>query len=167
MNIGKCNYTNVIAAAKDKIYIMTPYFIPDSAILELLINQAQSGVDVRIVLLGIPDKEIVYAVSRGNAERLIENGVKVYCVKNAFVHRKIMLNEDCAVVGSIKLDLHSFYQQFECAVFTDDMGVLRDMNMDFEKAFSDCEQITVLNTKRKSILNRIYVGVLQLFAPIM
>lgn len=166
-NIGKCNYTNVIADAKDKIYIMTPYFIPDSTILELLINQAQSGVDVRIVLPGIPDKKFVYAVSRGNAERLIENGVKVYCMKNAFVHSKIMLNENCAVVGSINLDLRSFYQQFECAVFTDDTGVLRDVNMDFEKTFSDCEQITVLNTKRRSILNRIYVGVLRLFAPLM
>lgn len=166
-NIGKCNYANVIADAKDKLYIMTPYFIPDSTITELLVNQAQSGVDVRIVLPGIPDKQLIYAVSRGNAERLIESGVKVYCMKNAFVHSKVMLNENCAVVGSINIDLRSFYQQFECAVLTDDKGILSDVNADFENTFSDCEQITVLNAKRKNILNRIYVGALRLFAPLM
>lgn len=165
--IGKCNYTNVIADAKDKLYIMTPYFIPDSTITELLVNQAQSGVDVRIILPGIPDKKLVYAVSRGNAERLLDSGVKIYCMKNAFVHSKVMLNENCAVVGSINIDLRSFYQQFECAVLTDDKGILRDVNLDFENTFPDCEQITALNAKRKNIFNRIYVGALRLFAPLM
>lgn len=166
-NIGKCNYANVIADAKDKLYIMTPYFIPDSTITELLVNQAQSGVDVRIVLPDIPDKRLVYAVSRGNAERLINSGVKVYCMKNAFVHSKIMLNENCAVVGSINIDLRSFYQQFECAVLTDDIGILTDISADFENTFADCKQITALNAKRRSIFNRVYVGVLRLFASLM
>lgn len=166
-NIGKCNYASVIADAKDKLYIMTPYFIPDSTITELLVSKALSGVDVRIVLPGIPDKKLVYAVSRGNAERLIESGVKVYCMKNAFVHSKVMLNENCAVVGSINIDLRSFYQQFECAVLTDDKGVLYEVNADFETTFSDCEQITEANAKRRSILNRIYVGALRLFSPLM
>lgn len=165
--IGKNVYENMIAAAMERIYIMTPYFIPDDTILQLLSSKARSGVDVRIILPGIPDKAFVYSVSRNNAEKLIGAGVKVYCMKNSFVHSKILLTEQCAVVGSINFDLRSFYQQFECAVYTDDDCVRQSLTRDFENTFLHCEQIDFRSEKRKNIINRIYVGVLQLFAPLM
>lgn len=165
--IVKNVYANVIADAKKKLYIMTPYFITEDTISDLLINKALSGVDVRIILPDIPDKRYVYAVTRSNAERLTEYGVKVYCMKNSFVHSKIVLSETQAAVGSANLDLRSFYQQFECSVLTDDEKFLQDVFSDFENTFPDCEQITVKNGKSNNFFHRVFAAFLRIFAPLM
>ena len=165
--IGKSVYENMIAAAKDKIYIMTPYFIVDDAITNLLINKALSGVDVRIILPEIPDKSFVYGVTRNNAEKLMDYGVKAYLMKNSFVHSKLLLTENSVVVGSINMDLRSFYQQFECAVYTDDHKIRSAVLSDFENTFNDCQLITEKNKLRKHTFYRAFAGLMQVFAPFM
>lgn len=165
--IGKNVYENIISGAKEKLYIMMPYFIPDDTVTNLIINKALSGVDVKIILPGIPDKAFVYKVSRCNAEKLLDYGVKLYCMKNSFVHSKLVISENCAVIGSINMDLRSFYQQFECAVYTNDSQTMQDICQDFENTFLDSEQITEENQISSNVLNRIFFGVLQLFAPLM
>lgn len=163
--VGKNTYENILSGAQEKIYIMTPYFIPDDTVIHLLANKARSGADVRIVLPGVPDKAFVYGVTRSNAEKLIDAGVKVYCMKNSFVHSKLVLSENCAVVGSINFDLRSFYQQFECAVYTDDSAAMREIAQDFEETFAESEQIA--GKSRQNLLRRAAAGVLQIFAPLM
>lgn len=165
--IGKNVYENVISGANKRLWIMTPYFIPDDTIAGLLKNKAAAGVDVRIILPEVPDKVFTYAVTRNNAEKLIPCGVKVYCMKHSFVHSKLMLSENCAVIGSINFDLRSFYQQFECAVYTNDGGVLCDLEKDFCDTFLRCAEIDRTNGRRAKLLNRIFAGVLQIFAPLM
>lgn len=167
ISIGKNVYENIISAANKRLYIMTPYFIPDDTIMQLLSNKAMSGVDIRIILPGVPDKKFVYNVSRNNAEKLIASGVKIYCMKDSFVHSKLMLTENSAVVGSVNMDLRSFYQQFECAVYTNAPCIMDDIALDFEKTFDDCICITDQNKNRRNIIYRMYTGFLQLFAPFM
>lgn len=165
--VGKNVYENVISGANKRLWIMTPYFIPDDTITGLLKNKAAAGVDVRIILPDVPDKVFTYAVTRNNAEKLISCGVKVYCMKQSFVHSKLILSENCAVIGSINFDLRSFYQQFECAVYTNDSGVLADVENDFADTFVKCREIDEFNGKRAKLRNRIFAGVLQVFAPLM
>lgn len=165
--VGKGVYENMIAAACEKIYVMTPYFIVDDTLAELLINKATSGADVRIILPEIPDKKIVYGVSRNNAEKLMDYGVKVYLMKKSFVHGKVVLTENSVVVGSINMDLRSFYQQFECAVYTNDETVMKEVCADFENTFKDSLIITEKNKARKNIIYRVVAGFLQVFAPFM
>ena len=165
--IGKSVYENIIAMAQERIYIMTPYFIVDDTITNILINKALSGVDIRIVLPEIPDKSFVYGVTRNNAEKLMDYGVKVYIMKNAFVHSKVLITENSAVVGSINMDLRSFYQQFECAVYTDDGKFMSAVMADFENTFKDSELITEKNKLRKHALYRAFAGLMQVFAPFM
>lgn len=165
--IVKNVYANVIADANEKLYIMTPYFITEDTINDLLVNKALAGVDVRIILPDIPDKQYVYSVTRSNAERLIEYGVKVYCMKNSFVHSKIVLSEKQAAVGSANLDLRSFYQQFECSVLTDDEKFVADVFADFENTFRDCTEITLKNGKRNNFFHRVAAAFLRIFAPLM
>ena len=167
MPIGKGVYENMISSAKEKIYIMTPYFIIDDVTTGLIINKALSGVDVRIILPEVPDKAFVYGVTRNNAEKLIKYGVKIYCMKRAFVHAKVVLTENSVVVGSINMDLRSFYQQFECAVYTDDKNIMSAVNEDFSSTLELCERITEQNQMRKNILYRIVAGLMQVFAPFM
>lgn len=165
--IGKCLYENMMSSAQEKIYIMTPYLIIDETITSLLKNKALSNVDVRIIIPGIPDKPFVYGVTRNNAEKLMDYGVKIYCMKNAFVHSKILLTENSVVIGSINMDLRSFYQQFEDAIYTDDKKVRDDVDLDFTNTFELSQVITTKTKKRMNPLYRIYIGLLQIFSPLM
>lgn len=166
-SIGKSVYENLISAAKQKIYIMTPYFIVDDTISSLLTNKALSGVDVRLVLPDVPDKAFVYGVSRWNAEKLIGCGVKVYTMNNAFVHTKMVLTENALATGSVNMDLRSFYQQFECAIYTDDKSALLDAEKDFNDTLSLSTLITDNNKRLKNPFYRAVAGFMQLFAPFM
>ena len=166
-NIGKNVYTNIISNSNEKLYIMSPYFVIDDTINNLLINKAKAGVDVRIILPEIADKKIVYIISRNNAEKLTNYGVKLYTLKNSFVHSKIMLNENSAVVGSINMDLRSFYQQFESAVYLTDKQTLTDIEKDFVSTFEKSTFITSTNLKRNRLIFRILAGITNLISPFM
>ena len=159
-------YANVIARANKKLYIMTPYFVPDETITDLLAGKALSGVDVRIVLPGVPDKKYVYLISLDNADKLTRSGVKVYTMSDAFVHTKSVLTENCAVIGSANFDLRSFFQQYENALYTDDAGVMAGLEGDFEKTFPECIQRRYVKT-RPGFFRRLLTGLLQIFAPMM
>lgn len=162
--IGRELYLNVIAKAQRRLLIMTPYLVPDDALMNMLVNKAESGVDVRLILPGVPDKAVVYRLTLKNGERLAGRGVKVYCMKHSFVHSKLMLADYCAVVGSINMDMRSFYEQFESAVYTDDAAVLGQIEEDFGSAFAECEPLAV---RRRSLLGRLFDMILRVFAPLM
>jgi len=166
-NIGKNAYTNLISNANHMIYIMSPYFVIDDTINNLLINKAKSGVDVRIILPDIADKKFVYIISRNNAEKLTAYGVKVYTMNNSFVHSKVLLTENSAIVGSINMDLRSFYQQFESAVYLNDEQTLLDIEKDFLSTFTLSTQLNSTNLKRNKPLFRVIAGITNLISPFM
>lgn len=166
-NVGKGVYESIISGATERIYIMTPYFIVDDTLANLLKLKAMSGVDVRLVLPEISDKKLVYGVTRNNAEKLIDYGVKVYCMKNSFVHSKVVLTENSAIVGSINMDLRSFYQQFESAVYISDKTVMQEIKADFEQTIENSKMLSEKNKLRNHTIYRIFASVMQLFAPFM
>lgn len=165
--IGKAVYENMIASAKERVYIMTPYFITDETVMNLIINKAMSGVDVRLILPDVPDKAFVYGVSRSNAEKLIDFGVKVYTMDNAFVHTKMVLTENAVVTGSVNMDLRSFYQQFECAIYSNDKEFMDSAMKDFTNTFNLSTEINDKNKRIKNPLYRAFAGLMQVFAPFM
>lgn len=162
--IAKDVYENLIANAKEKLYIMTPYFIPDETILGLLKNKAQCGVDVHIILPEIPDKSFVYLITLDNAETLMKYGVHVHIMKNSFVHNKVVLSENACVVGSINMDQRSFYQQFESAVYTNDSSVMEEVLADFNKCISRSNPHTI---KKKGLIKTSLIYILRLVSPLM
>ncbi len=165
ISVAKSVYENVVSAARKKLYIMTPYFIPDDSITQDLINAALSGVDVRLVLPSVPDKYYVYILTRDCAEKLIKHGVKVYYLKDAFVHSKTVLTENCAVVGSVNFDMRSFFQQFENAVVSDDRGLMRDLESDFEDCFANGNLME--QPESKGFLLWFATAILRLVSPLM
>jgi cardiolipin synthase len=166
--LGKNIYTNIIGNARKTLYIMTPYFIIDDGMSELLKTKAQSGVDVRIIIPGIPDQKIVYTLTRFNAEKLIACGVRIFTYSPGFLHSKVMLSDgECAVVGSINMDFRSFYQQYESAAYIGGGAVLQSVADDFEKTFIISREIKAADIKRRNIFARIGLAVLRLFSPIM
>ena len=160
-------YANEISNAKEKLYIMTPYFVPDETIINLLKNKANSGVDVRIIIPEIADKRFVYTLTRNNVEKLVENGIRVYAMQNSFVHSKVMLTENSAIVGSINMDLRSFNQQFESAVYTSEESTLGAIARDFDSSLKLSKEITPKYFKRNKLSFRIIAGIFNLISPFM
>ncbi len=163
--ICKSMFESVINSARSKLYIMTPYFIPDDSVVQALIDKALSGVDVRIILPSVPDKYYVYLVTRDNAERLIKYGVKIYYLRDSFVHSKLIVSESCAIVGTANFDMRSFYQQFENAVLTDDQSVIASVMADFENTFPDCDNPCV--AAKNGFFRKIAITLLRFVSPLM
>jgi cardiolipin synthase len=166
--LGKEVYGTIIANAQKSLYIMTPYFIIDNYLVDMLKAKARSGVDVRLIIPGIPDKKMVYSLSRSNAERLTESGVRVYAYTPGFLHSKVMLSDDeCAVVGSINMDFRSFYQQYESAAYIAGTNTVASIAQDFENTFSESYEIRAEDVKKRNIAVRFWLSFLRLFAPMM
>ena len=111
-------YLNMIHRATKYIYITTPYLIVGNEMITALTLAAQSGVDVRIITPGVPDKKAVFMMTRSFYEPLTRAGVKIYEYTPGFIHSKMMIADDLyAVIGSINLDYRSLYLHFECAAF--------------------------------------------------
>ena len=110
---------------------MTPYLILDDEMKRALVMAAKRGVDVRIVTPGIPDKKMVFRLTRANYLPLLESGVKIYEYTPGFVHAKSFISDDnIGVVGTINLDYRSLYLHFECAVWMYRVPALEELKRD-------------------------------------
>ncbi len=108
------SYFTAITMAKERIYITSPYFIPNSPILNALVKAGLSGKDVRLLLPGISDSRIVNAAGMSYFSELLSSGVKIYLYKKGFVHAKTMLVDNTlSMVGTSNMDVRSFDLNFE------------------------------------------------------
>ena len=163
ISVGETVYVDMIDRAKDYVWIFTPYLILDDFIRSSLCRAAMRGVDVRIVTPGIPDKKITYRLTRANYDILMRAGVKIYEYTPGFLHAKSMLIDDeCAVVGTINLDYRSVYHHFENAVYFSNCKALNDLKRDCEEVFSVSKLCLKENTKRR-FLGRLTDGILRVF----
>lgn len=165
---GENIYMNMINRAKDYVYIFTPYLIPDNEMIKALQNAAKSGVDVRIVMPGIPDKKIVFWVSQSYYEPLIECGVKIYQYTPGFLHAKCFVSDDVvATVGSINMDYRSLYLHFECGVWMYQSSAVRSVKKDMLQTMAESEEINMEFCHKRPAVVRPFLGVVRLFAPLM
>ena len=164
---GEDIYLNIINQAKKYVYIYTPYLIIDTDMINSLILAARRGVDVRIVVPGIPDKKIVYDLTSSYFYTLIKGGVKIYTYTNGFVHSKVFLSDDeIATVGTINLDYRSLYLHFECGIYMKDTNVIKDIKKDFEDSFKESHKVDEKEAKN-GLFKGLWQAILRLFAPMM
>ena len=123
---------------------------------------------MRILVPHIPDKKIVFEVTRSNYERLIEGGVKIYEYTPGFVHGKVMLSdEQSAVVGTVNMDYRSYYLHYECGVWMYQTPCLRDIRKDLEECFARSHQVTLEECRSVSVPRRFLRAFLNIISPIM
>ena len=128
---------------------------------------AKRGVDVRLVLPGIPDKKIVFRLSRSYYLPLLRAGVKVYEFTPGFIHSKCYVSDDrIAVVGSINMDYRSLYLHFECGTLLMGGSQVAAVRADAEQTFGQCHRIT-LDDCRTSLLGTLLDDVLRLVSPLL
>ena len=164
---GENVYLNIIYQATKYVYIMTPYLIIDYEMNSALCLAAKRGVDVRIITPGIPDKKIVFGLTRSYYPSLMEAGVKIYEYTPGFLHAKCFVSDDnIATVGTINMDYRSLYLHFECGVLLNQTDSVLSLKNDFIKTMGTSHEVSKeMNEKgRASVLFR---AVLRLFAPLL
>lgn len=166
--VGERVYISLIYAAQKTLYITTPYLIIDDELEQALCTAATRGVDVKLLVPHIPDKKIVFGVTRSYYKKLIRAGVKVYEYTPGFVHEKIFICDDhLATVGTINLDYRSLLLHMENGVFLFGASCINDMKKDFLDNIEKSELITPERYKRIKKGKRFLWSLLRLFAPLM
>ena len=165
--IGENVYMQMISGAREYLYITTPYFIVDDDMLSALTLAAKSGVDVRLITPGHPDKFLVHFTTRTYYKELINAGVKVYEYSPGFMHSKTFVSDDRrAVVGTVNMDFRSLYLHFECGAVFYDTPVVADVKRDFLDTLEVCHRVSIEECKR-NIFVELCRFIVRLFAPMM
>lgn len=164
-NISKNVYIQMIYQAKKSIVISMPYLILDIDIYSALANVSKRGVDVKIIIPGIPDKKIVYQVTLLNARKLMNDNVHVYTYTPGFLHGKVILVDDkMAVVGTMNMDYRSFYSDFEYGIFIENVDVIQDVKKDLDETLN---KSVMLKQKKSTFFQILWEGFLCLFTSLM
>ncbi len=167
-NPAEFSYMQMINTARRYIYITTPYLILDNEMVTSLRLAAASGVDVRIITPGIPDKKYVFAVTRTFYGVLLKSGVKIYEYTPGFIHSKnVVCDDETAIVGTINMDFRSFYLHFENGVWMCGASALKDIKEDFINTLDMCKQITYHDWIKRPLYYRFIQAVLNVFAPML
>ena len=145
-------YLKILSSAKDYVYIQTPYLAPDEPLLSAFRMAARSGVDVRIIIPGVPDKRFVYYGTMSHIDELLNYGIKVY-VYDGFIHSKMIVADDfVSTIGSANFDMRSFLINFEMtALVYDTTFAARCKNAYFE----DLTHSNEINVKEFNARGRI------------
>lgn len=166
--VGENVYLSIISRAKDYVYIFTPYLIIDNEIKTALCLAAKSGIDVRIVTPGIPDKKLVFLLTQAYYNVLLKAGVRIFEYKPGFLHAKSFVSDDAiAAVGTINLDYRSLYLHFECGVWMYQSQAVMQIKEDAMALFEECAEITLEDCAKRSFAKRAWQSILRLFAPLM
>lgn len=160
-------YTRLILNAQTSIKIMTPYMALDQETLTALKVAARSGVKIDIIIPGIPDKWLVYRVTKFFMGTLLRHGVNVYTYTPGFSHAKVMIvDEKIASVGSYNLDNRSAVIDFELtALFVNE--TVKKLVTDFEHDLKQSEPQTYEVFKKRRFSARLLEGALSIFTPIL
>lgn len=166
--IGERVYMDILNRSQKYVHIMSPYLILDSEMETAIKFAAERGVDVKIILPGIPDKKIPYALAKTHYRTLIGSGVKLYEYTPGFVHAKVFVSDDIeGVVGTINLDYRSLYHHFECGAYMYDTECIPHMEEDFQETLSKCRKVTEETIKREKLIVRMVGYLMKGFAPLM
>ncbi len=161
-------YIDFLNRAKKYVYIMSPYLILDGELENALCFAARRGVDVRLVMPGVPDKAAVYWLAWTYFHKLTQAGVKIFTYTPGFVHAKVFLSDDeRAFVGTINLDYRSLYHHFECGAYLYKTDCIADIKADFVDTLSKCELVTEERIEKRSLPSKIIGPLARIIAPLL
>ena len=157
----------MLSAATDYVWFYTPYLMLGDALFDAFLRAAKRGVDVRILMPGIPDKKLVYRLSRSYYPDLLKAGVKIYEYTPGFLHAKACVSDDkIAGIGTVNLDYRSLFLHFECSSLFIGAGIITSLKQDFLETQSLSKQRTLADTK-KGLLHTLGDNLLRVIAPLL
>ncbi|MCD8145207.1 MAG: cardiolipin synthase [Oscillospiraceae bacterium] len=166
--MGENVYLNLIQSAKHYLYIATPYLIISDEMNRALCLAAQRGVDVRIATPGIPDKKIVYRMTRSYYAGLVRQGVRIYEYSPGFLHEKQVLCDGiAATVGTINFDYRSLYHHFENGVLLYGCPAIQNIEADFRETFLLSQEVTEKYRSGFNAMTSVIQCLFRLFSPLL
>lgn len=161
-------FKSLINQADKYLYISTPYLIIDDEMLNAICLQAKSGVDVKILVPGVPDKKTVFMFTRAHYKKLLHSGVKIYEYTPGFNHAKeIIVDDKYAYCGTINMDYRSLFLHYECGtVLLKDKEILK-MKVDFINAIEESENYSLEDWNNRNPFSKFLAFLLRLFAPML
>ena len=142
--IGEQNYINLLNVATKRVDISTPYLITSYPLVRAVLGAAKRGVEVNLIVPGIPDKKMVYWMAKSSFHVFLEAGVNLYVYTPGFNHEKQMLVDDrLCFCGTINFDFRSLTHHFECGMTFLDSPCLKDVKADFEEMMAASEKVPV------------------------
>ena len=134
--------TDLIGRARKRLWIVSPYFVPDTDIRTALFAARLRGVDVRIMLPDNPDHTLVWLASMAHADSMVQHDIAVYRYTDGFLHQKVVLMDDeMATVGSVNFDNRSFAINFEITLWFTDETTVDNVERMLVKDFQSCRQV--------------------------
>jgi cardiolipin synthase len=161
-------FFSAITKAREKIYISTPYFTPNAALLTALKVAALSGIDVRLLIPGRSDSRLVYWATRSYVQELLEAGIKVYMYQGGFNHSKlIIIDDDFCSVGSANIDIRSFEDNFEISALVYDRAVTGELKAGYEADLRSSRLVTLPEWDKRSNWKGALESLARLLSPLL
>jgi cardiolipin synthase len=161
-------FLHAINSAKQRLWIASPYFVPDESLMAALQLAAIRGVDVRVMLPEIPDHKIVYLAGFSYIAEAEPAGVKFFRYQPGFMHHKVILvDDDLAAVGTANFDNRSIRLNFELMLIFADRTFAAEVTEMLEKDFANCRRATADELASRPFAFRVAVRVARLCAPVL
>lgn len=161
-------FTKIISNAKDRVFLQTPYFLPNSETANALKVAALSGVDVRIMIPERSDSKLLHYASNSYIQEMLKSNVKIFLYKGGFLHSKTLLvDNDITSIGSTNFDLRSFEQNFEINAFIYDENFNNKNAEIFMNDIKNCKRITLRSWSKRRFLSKTAESIARLFSPVL
>ncbi len=161
-------FTEIIHMARKRLWIVSPYFVPDDTIVSALQLAALRGVDVRLMIPEKADHRLVHMASFAYLEETLPVGIRIFRYRRGFLHQKVFLMDDTlAGVGTANLDNRSIRLNFEIFLLFADAAFVRDTQAMLEADFRQCRELDMREFEQRPWLFRLGARVARLFAPVL
>lgn len=159
---------SAIFAAKNRIYITTPYFIPVDVVLSAIKQQAMAGLDVRLLVPKEGDSVFVNGAAYSYYTELLQNNVRIFFYEKGFVHAKTMLvDDDLAIVGTANMDVRSQELNFEINTMVYDKKTNADLLHAFENDLKSSKEISLKDWEKRPKVKVIFEQLARMFSPLI
>lgn len=160
-------FLKMIQLARERLYVQTPYLVPDDPVLEALKLAGYAGVDVRVMIPGVSNNPVVHRVTMAYAGELLQAGVRVW-EYNGFLHSKAILCDEAVLsIGTTNMDVRSFALNFEANAFIYDGEKVREFVAAFHKDLASSRELTWERYERRGYPERFFEGLFRLLAPLL
>lgn len=154
----------LLYAARRRVVLTTPYFVPDEAVLQALLTTVRRGVEVHLIVSRAADQLLVSLAQKSYYADLLEAGVRIHLYRPQFLHAKHMtFDDDAAIIGSSNIDVRSLELNAECSVLVYDRAVVESLRATQERYFAASEELTVASWARRPLTAKLAQNVARLF----